>query len=182
MGAEYTARDSVYKPSLPRTTEPTAVTGPDADMDAATKPPARDAEDAVTAPAVTAPVDREATVAAPVVVRTVAVTGPELVRPVTCATAAVMPPVERDVAVSGPTDAEVAESDRAVTAPADDNEPDRSRPVTEAVFACMPPMTVVVLVTSPPRMTPKALAPMRTLPYDAPVPASRTRSPPELRE
>lgn len=83
--------------------------------------------------------------------------------------------------VSGPIDADVADSDNAVIAPEAETEAARTRPVTDKAFACRLPTTVVVLVTSPPRMIPKALVPMRTLPYEAPVPASRTRSPPELR-
>lgn len=170
----------MYRLSPPNITVPTAVTGPEADKDAANRPPDKEAEAAVTAPAVTAPVDKDATVAAPEAVRTVAVTGPVLDKPVTWARPEVNEPVDMLDDVSGPTDAEVADNEEVVMAPEAETEAARTRPVTDNAFACKPPITVVVLVTSPPRIIPYALVPMRTLPYEAPVPASRTRSPPEL--
>ena len=69
----------------------------------------------------------------------------------------------------------------AVMSPAAEMEAEFTRPLTLAVFATNAPATVVVLVDLLMR-TLLDDSPIRTMPFEAPVPASNTRSPPRLND
>ena len=121
---------------------------------------------ATTPPALTVPVAvRCCELSVPAVVRPAAVTGPD---------------DETLVATMGP--AFMVDADRTATVaePATDRLAELIRPVTDAVLDCRVPATETVRVGSLPRTMPAAEAPMRTTPLEAPVPASRTTSPPTL--
>lgn len=150
------------------------------DTEAAVKPALDEMPDApATMPAelITPDAVIEANESGPLVDRPAAVTTPDVLRPelpTAIPTALTAPLAVNEAAL---TDPEV-ESDAAVKAPLMLASAERSRPVTLTAFTARPPKIVEVFVTSAPMYTAFDEGPRRRTPAEAPVPASRMRSPP----
>jgi len=192
-------RANVNNPSLPSNSDPCAITAPAELRPALEITPPVDREEAVTADAVSMPVDREPVVTAPAEVMLATVTGPdvrrddEVISPTVTAPNELKPPAtttpdtDRPEPVNPPTAltpppptlTAKAVMEPAVTDPLTDTLAARTPPVTDAVLETSAPRTVVVVVVAP-TTTALAAGPTRTTPAVAPVPASRTRSPPAL--
>lgn len=169
-------------------------------MDAAAEvtDPDVDNDEAVTAVAVSGPVDREADETGPAVEKLLAVTAPDVLSDVAVISTAVrLPAAESAPAMTFPaSDAEAADSpplterpdvptetdtavrEPAVTAPEVETEADRRSPVTLTVLAAKLPATVVVRDASVPIATESAFGPIRTMPLAEPAPPSMITSPP----
>lgn len=167
----------VVRPAAP-STAPAAVTAPEADKlaDVSDAPVLRPLDPNMAPAAESSPLAvTEDTVAPPVSERPVADKGAALDKPPAAVTA---PDVLTLAAVKAPVSTEAELNDPAVTAPLADIVALRIKPVTLIAFAITDPGRLTVRVGSFPMTMDDAVGPRRRTPDVAPVPASRTRSPP----